>query len=150
MVWFCWQLHLQMDFYPRPICAFGHCHCLCMCVHVCVCVSVVYQSLACPHDNLWPVEARITKFGPEVQDTLVKISLVYFYFKRSQNLSYFELGAFNHYLERFPFLSLCAQCDSSMIKMTLQFIVIRGKEEPLEEPFAKDCFMVWLFTMRPF
>ena len=39
-------------------------------VIACVCVSVhecVYQSLGCPHDNSSAVEARITKFGPEMQ-----------------------------------------------------------------------------------
>ena len=41
-------------------------------------VSVcVYQSLACPHDNSSPVQARITKFGPEKQNTLVKIPIVF-------------------------------------------------------------------------
>ena len=44
---------------------------------VCVCV---YQSLACPHNNSSPVQARITKFGPEKQNTLVKIPIVFFVF----------------------------------------------------------------------
>ena len=44
-------------------------------VVACVCVCV-YQSLACPHDNSSPVQARITKFGPEKQNTLVKIPIV--------------------------------------------------------------------------
>ena len=57
------------DFYPRPVLASGYCRCLCLCV-------CVYQSLACPHDNSSPVQARITKFGPEKQDTLVKIPFV--------------------------------------------------------------------------
>ena len=43
------------------------------CVCVCVCV---YQSLACPDGNSWPVQARITKFGPEKQNTLVKFPIV--------------------------------------------------------------------------
>ena len=42
-------------------------------VSVCVCV---YQSLACPHDNSSPVQARITKFGPEKQNTLAMILIV--------------------------------------------------------------------------
>ena len=42
-------------------------------LHVSVCV---HQSLACPHDNSSPVQARITKFGPEKQNTLVKIPIV--------------------------------------------------------------------------
>ena len=38
---------------------------------VCVC-----QSLACPHDNSGPVQARIAKFGPKMQKTLVKVPIV--------------------------------------------------------------------------
>ena len=49
--------------------ASGYCRCLCLCV-------CVYQSLACLHDNSSPVQARITKFGPEKQNTLVKIPIV--------------------------------------------------------------------------
>ena len=48
-------------------------------VVACVCVTVrvcVYQSLACPHDNSGPVEAMVTKCGPKVRNTLVKISIV--------------------------------------------------------------------------
>ena len=44
-----------------------------VCLSVCLCVR---QSLACPRDNLSPVQARITKFGPEEQNTLVKIPIV--------------------------------------------------------------------------
>ena len=37
-----------------------------------LCVRVgVYQSQACPHDNSSLIQARITKFGPEMQNTLV-------------------------------------------------------------------------------
>ena len=43
--------------------------CVSMCVPICLCV---YQSWACPHANLSPVQARITKFGPEVQNPLIK------------------------------------------------------------------------------
>ena len=44
-----------------------------------VCASVcqsVCQSLACPHDNSGPVQVRITKFGPKVQNNLVKVPIV--------------------------------------------------------------------------
>ena len=44
-------------------------------VSVCVCLSVC-QSLACPCDNSGLVQARITKFGPPMQKTLVKVSIV--------------------------------------------------------------------------
>ena len=43
-----------------------------------VCASVcqsVCQSLACPRDNSGPVQVRITKFGPQVQNNLVPIFL---------------------------------------------------------------------------
>ena len=42
----------------------------CVCGSVCPCVYV-YQSRACPHDNSSLIQARITKFGPEMQNTLV-------------------------------------------------------------------------------
>ena len=45
-------------------------------VSVCVCLCV-YQPQACLCDNLWPIQARITKFGPEMQNTLVKIHIVF-------------------------------------------------------------------------
>ena len=44
---------------------------VCPCPCVCVC-----QSLACPRDNLEPVQARIAKFGPKMQKTLVKVPIV--------------------------------------------------------------------------
>ena len=46
----------------------------CVCGSVCVCV---YQSRACPHDNSSPIQARITKFGPEMQNTLVWVPIVF-------------------------------------------------------------------------
>ena len=65
-------------YYPRPVMAFGYCRCLrlsvCVCVYVCVCVR---QSSVCPDDNLSPAQATITKFGPEVQNTLIKIPIVF-------------------------------------------------------------------------
>ena len=67
-------------FYPRPVLAFGYCRCLRLCVCVCVCLSVclsVCQSLACPGDNSGPVQARIAKFGPKMQKTLVKVPIVF-------------------------------------------------------------------------
>ena len=43
-----------------------------LCVHVCV-----YQSQDCPHENSSLIQARITKFGPEMQNTLVWIPIVF-------------------------------------------------------------------------
>ena len=47
--------------------------CVCVCVSVCLCVC---QSLACPRDNSGPVQTRIAKFGPTMQNTLVKVPIV--------------------------------------------------------------------------
>ena len=47
--------------------------CVCVCVSVCLCVC---QSFACPRDNSGPVQARIAKFGPKMQKTLVKVPIV--------------------------------------------------------------------------
>ena len=47
----------------------------CVCVCVSVCLSVC-QSLAFPRDNSGPVQARIAKFGPKMQKTLVKVPIV--------------------------------------------------------------------------
>ena len=47
---------------------------VCVCVYVCVCVR---QSSVCPDDNLSPAQATITKFEPEVQNTLIKIPIVF-------------------------------------------------------------------------
>ena len=49
---------------------------VCVCVCVSVCLSVC-QSLACPGDNSGPVQARIAKFGPKMQKTLVKVPIVF-------------------------------------------------------------------------
>ena len=72
------KFELLAIFYPRPVMAFGYCRCLrlsvCVCVYVCVCVR---QSSVCPDDNLSPAQATITKFGPEVQNTLIKIPIVF-------------------------------------------------------------------------
>ena len=52
--------------------AFGYCHRL----RLRVCVSVcVYQSRACLHDNSSLIQARITKFGPEMLNTLVWVPI---------------------------------------------------------------------------
>ena len=63
---------IRMGFNPRPVLVFGFCHCLCVCMCPCVC-----QSLACPHDNSGPVQAKISKFGPKMQRTLVKVPIVF-------------------------------------------------------------------------
>ena len=47
----------------------------CVCVCVSVCLSVC-QSRVCPRDNSSLVQARITKFGAQMQNTLVKVPIV--------------------------------------------------------------------------
>ena len=67
-------LYAHIHFYPRPVLAFGYCHCLRLCVYMCVRVSVCLSacvSITCPCDNLGPVQARITKFGSNMQKILV-------------------------------------------------------------------------------
>ena len=49
--------------------------CVCVCVRVCAC-----QSLACPRDNSGPVQARLAKFAPNMQKTLVKVPIVFVFF----------------------------------------------------------------------
>ena len=45
---------------------------MCVCLFVCLCVC---QSQVFPHDNSSPIQAGITNFGPEVQNTLVRIPI---------------------------------------------------------------------------
>ena len=82
------------SFYPRPVLAFGNIVIACVCVSVSVCA---YQSLACPHDNSSPVQARITKFRSEVQNTsllfwgAIDLDLQGQIWLRNLNLPHFEL-----------------------------------------------------------
>ena len=63
---------LKADFLPET--SFGL-RVLSLPASVCVCLSVC-QALACPRDNSGPVQARIAKFGPKMQKTLVKVPIV--------------------------------------------------------------------------
>ena len=44
-------------------------------VYVCVFPSMC-QPHVCPRDNWWPVQAKITQFGPKVWNTLFKVDIV--------------------------------------------------------------------------
>ena len=57
-------------FYPRPVLASGYCRFPCPSIRP----SVRHQ--VCPCDNSSTVQARITKFGPQVENNLVKIPIV--------------------------------------------------------------------------
>ena len=73
--------------------AFGYCRCLRLCVLVCINHELIHTI----------TQARITKFGPEVQNTLIKIPIfylfIYFFFGgggltltfKNQILRYFEV-----------------------------------------------------------
>ena len=64
-----WLWTFNFRFYHRrPVLASGYCRCLRL--SVCVCVR---QALACPRDNSRTVWARMTKFGPNMQNTLFKV-----------------------------------------------------------------------------
>ena len=62
-------------FHLRPVLASMYC-CLHLSACVCLSVSPSVHHKVCLCNNAWRVKARITKFGPEVQNNLVKISVV--------------------------------------------------------------------------
>ena len=66
---FLFHRKMYLHFYLRPVLTSGYCRCLRLCARV-------YQSLACLLDNLGPVQARITKFGPKMQNFLIKVPIV--------------------------------------------------------------------------
>ena len=68
---------LSLFFFYIPEAGFGL-QVLSLPASVCVCVRLsVCKPFACPHDNLWPIQTRITKLGQEAQNTLVKICIVF-------------------------------------------------------------------------
>ena len=52
------------------------CVCLCVCPRVCVSRLTECQNLVCPHDNMWLIQARTSKFGRDIHNTLVKIIII--------------------------------------------------------------------------
>ena len=56
----------SFDFYPRPLLASGYCRCLFP--------SVLHQ--VCSHDNSSLIQARLTKFGPKMQNILFQVPIV--------------------------------------------------------------------------
>ena len=71
----CPELYSPGQFWHSGIVIVSVCLCVCPSIfsfeHTCV-----HQPWACLHDNLWYIQAKITKFGPEVQITLFKITFV--------------------------------------------------------------------------
>ena len=84
-------------FYPRPVLAFGYCRCLCL--PVCASVCAVITSFSAR--QLINVQVRITKFGPCVLKTLVKVPIVSW---RKSTLTF--KVKFNLKLKIYPILSL--------------------------------------------
>ena len=70
-VWFrvVWPVFTRGQFWPSGIVV----ACVCVCVSVCLCMC---QSRVCLRDNSSPFQARITKFGAQMQNTLVKVPIV--------------------------------------------------------------------------
>ena len=62
MSWWWIAVFTRGQFWPLGIVV----ACVCLCVRVCT----------CPHDNSGPVQAMISKFGPKMQKTLVKVPVV--------------------------------------------------------------------------
>ena len=127
---------VAMDaFYLRPVLAFGYCRCLR--VSVCLCVR---QSWACPSDNSSTVQARITKFGPEKQNTLVKIPIVFWgnwpWPSRSNLTSNSKLTPFwacpNHYSP--PILVRISKLGQEMHFSTVKIPVNWGLDWPWTSP----------------
>ena len=107
------------------------------CVCVCVCVR---QSWACPSDNSSTVQARITKFGPEKQNTLVKIPIVFWgnwpWPSRSNLTSNSILTPFwacpNHYLH--AILVRISKLGQEMHFSTVKIPVNSGLDWPWTSP----------------
>ena len=108
-----------------------------MCVCVCLCVR---QSWACPSDNSSTVQARITKFGPEKQNTLVKIPIVFLgnrpWPSRSNLTSNSKLTPFwacpNHYSP--PILVRISKLGQEMHFSTVKIPVNSGLDWPWTSP----------------
>ena len=124
-----------ISFYPRSVLAFGYCRCLRVCV--CLCVR---QSWACPSDNSSTVQARITKFGPERQNTLVKIPIVFWgnwpWPSKSNLTSNSKLTTFwvcpNHYSP--PILVRISKLGQEMHFSTVNIPVNSGLDWPWTSP----------------
>ena len=113
------------------------------CVCVCVCVSVcpyVCQLLACPRDNSRPVQARVAKFGPKMQKTLVKVPIVlggnWLWPSRSNLTSNSKLTPFwaspNHYSP--PILVRISKFGQQMHFSTVKIPVNSGLDWPWTWP----------------
>ena len=51
----------KINFYPRPVLAFGYCRCLCVCVCVCVCVSINHELVRTITHQLWNIHSFVSE-----------------------------------------------------------------------------------------
>ena len=132
-VWTGQSIFTRGQFWPSGIVV------ACVCVYVCVCLCV-RQSWACPSDNSSTVQARITKFGPEKQNTLVKIPIVFLgngpWPSRSNLTSNSKLTPFwvcpNHYSP--PILVRISKLGQEMHFSTVKIPVNSGLDWPWTSP----------------
>ena len=112
-------------------------------VCVCVCLSVcpsVCQSLACPRDNSGPVQARIAKFRPKMQKTLVKVPIVlggnWPWPSRSNLTSKSEFTPFWACLDHYspPILVRISEFGQQMYFSTVKIPVNSGLDWPWTSP----------------
>ena len=126
--------------------------CVCVCVRVCVC-----QSLACLHNNSGPVQARIAKFGPKMQKTLVKVPIVLVgnwpWPSRSNLTSKSEFTPFwacpDHYSP--PILVRISKFGQQMHFSTVKIPVNSGLDWPWTSPsflIPKLFFSLWRCALR--
>ena len=75
MTWHTDMFWTFLNFYHRrPVLDSGYCRCPRPSVRLSVRLSIRHQ--VCPRNNSSPVQARITKFWPKMQSTLVKVPVV--------------------------------------------------------------------------
>ena len=105
---------------------------------VCPCVRVfVYQSLACPRDNLGPVQARIPKFGPKIQKTLVKVPIVL-----GGNWPWPSRSNLTSKSEFTPFW-VCLHHNSSLIKARITKFGLEVQNKLVKIPIVLGCNWPW-------
>ena len=129
-------------------------------VCVCVCLSVcpsVCQSLACPRDNSGPVQARIAKFRPKMQKTLVKVPIVlggnWPWPSRSNLTSKSEFTPFWACLDHYspPILVRISEFGQQMYFSTVKIPVNSGLDWPWTSPSfsnSKTFFTLWRCALR--
>ena len=130
------QLHLsdQQFYYPRPVLAFRYCRCL----RLCVCVSVNHELVRVIIHQ--PFKLGSPNFGPEKQNTLVKIPIVFWgnwpWPSRSNLTSNSKLTPFwaypNHYSP--PILVRISKLGQEMHFSTVKMPVNSGLDWPWTSP----------------